>query len=114
MGKPIREQYLIWIRLFIELLFNFTKFHLNFTKIRPIIHPFYIIIQSEEFVNKLSEIFDDSKYGLSPLSSEEISWLQQENNEAYPDYVEAECPKWLFEKIKNNAENLEQDTNTKE
>ena len=51
--------------------------------------------------DKISEIFDDSKYGLSSLTDEEKSWLSQENEEPYPDYVEAECPKWLFEKIKN-------------
>lgn len=53
--------------------------------------------------DKLSEIFDDSKYGLSPLTDEEKTWLSKENEEPYPDYVEAECPKWLFEKIKNIA-----------
>ncbi|MBE6467694.1 MAG: RsmB/NOP family class I SAM-dependent RNA methyltransferase [Alphaproteobacteria bacterium] len=51
--------------------------------------------------DKLSEIFDDSKYGLSPLTDEEKSWLNYENDEPYPDYVEAECPQWLFTKIKN-------------
>lgn len=51
--------------------------------------------------DKLSEIFDDSKYGISPLTDEEESWLSEENEEVYPDYVEAECPKWLFEKIKD-------------
>lgn len=51
--------------------------------------------------DKLSEIFDESKYGLSPLTDEEKSWLKNENEEPYPDYIEAECPKWLFDKIKN-------------
>ena len=51
--------------------------------------------------DKLHEIFDDSKYSISPLTEDEKSWLSQENEEPYPDYVEAECPKWLFDKIKN-------------
>ncbi len=51
--------------------------------------------------DKLSEIFDKSKYGLYPLTDEEKSWLKNENEEPYPDYIEAECPKWLFDKIKN-------------
>ncbi|MBR1949192.1 MAG: RsmB/NOP family class I SAM-dependent RNA methyltransferase [Alphaproteobacteria bacterium] len=51
--------------------------------------------------DKLTEIFDDSKYGLPPLSEDEKNWLSQENEEIYPDYVEAECPQWLFLKIKD-------------
>ena len=53
--------------------------------------------------DKITEIFDDSKYGLSPLTDEEKTWLSSENEEPYPDYVESECPEWLFEKIKNSA-----------
>ena len=53
--------------------------------------------------DKLSEIFDGAKYGLSPLTEEEKTWLMNENEAPYPDYVEAECPKWLFEKIKDIA-----------
>ena len=49
--------------------------------------------------DKLEEVFDGSQYGMEPLSEEEKTWLGQENDEPYPDYVEAECPKWLFEKI---------------
>ncbi len=51
--------------------------------------------------DKLSEMFDGSAYGLAPLSEDEKTWLKEENEEPYPDYVEAECPKWLFEKIKD-------------
>ncbi len=51
--------------------------------------------------DKLTEIFDGSKYGISSLTDDEKNWLSKENEEPYPDYVEAECPKWLFEKIKN-------------
>lgn len=47
----------------------------------------------------LSEIFDSSTYGLSPLSDEEQKWLKNENDTPYPDYIEAECPQWLFTKI---------------
>ena len=51
--------------------------------------------------DKLTEIFDGSKYGISSLTDDEKNWLSKENEEPYPDYVEAECPKWLFEKIKD-------------
>ncbi len=51
--------------------------------------------------DKLSEMFDASAYGLAPLSEDEKTWLKEENEEPYPDYVEAECPQWLFEKIKD-------------
>ena len=53
--------------------------------------------------DKLAEVFDGSAYGMAPLSKEEKNWLAQENEEPYPDYVEAECPEWLFEKIKDMA-----------
>lgn len=49
--------------------------------------------------DKLREVFDNSTYGLTLLSEEEKVWLSQENNEPYPAWVEAECPKWLFDKI---------------
>lgn len=51
--------------------------------------------------DKLDEVFDGSQYGLSPLTDEEREWLAQPNEEVYPDYVEAECPAWLFAKINN-------------
>ncbi len=53
--------------------------------------------------DKLAEAFDGSTYGLSPLTDEEKEWLSQENEEPYPDFVEAECPQWLFAKIKDMA-----------
>lgn len=53
--------------------------------------------------DKLTEVFDGSAYGMEPLAEEEKTWLACENDEPYPDYVEAECPKWLFEKIKDMA-----------
>ena len=51
--------------------------------------------------DKLDEVFDGSQYGMSPLTQEEKCWIEQDNDEAYPDYVEAECPKWIFEQIKD-------------
>jgi len=51
--------------------------------------------------NRLEDIFDNSRYGLSPLTDEEKIWLQNDNQQPYPDDVEAECPQWLFAKIKN-------------
>lgn len=53
--------------------------------------------------DKLAEVFDGSAYGMAPLTEEEKKELAQENEEPYPDYVEAECPEWLFEKIKDMA-----------
>lgn len=51
--------------------------------------------------DRLEQVFDGSTYGLTPLTKEEQNWLCQENDEPYPDWVEAECPKWLYEKIGN-------------
>ncbi len=51
--------------------------------------------------DKLVDVFDESKYGLEPLSEEEKDWLKNLAENQYPDYVEAECPKWLFAKIKD-------------
>lgn len=51
--------------------------------------------------DNLDEVFDGSAYGVTDLTDEEREWLKKENEEPYPDYVEAECPKWLFEKINN-------------
>lgn len=51
--------------------------------------------------DKLAEVFDGSTYGPKALSEVEKKWLLQENSETYPEWAEAECPKWLFEKIAN-------------
>ena len=51
--------------------------------------------------DNLTDVFDGSKYGLQPLTNEEQKWLQSENNNPYPNYVEAECPQWLFSQINN-------------
>ena len=46
---------------------------------------------------------DGSEYGLAALSKGERVWLQNLPEKVYPDYVEDECPKWLYEKINNPA-----------
>ena len=51
--------------------------------------------------NQLKDIFDGSQYGMSPLTAEEKTWLESSNEQPYPDYIEAECPQWLFEQISN-------------
>lgn len=51
--------------------------------------------------DKLDEVFDGSPYGISQLTEEEKIWLKTPNETAYPDYVEAECPEWLYKKIKD-------------
>lgn len=51
--------------------------------------------------DKLQDVFDESQYGLSPLSEDEKEWLNHLNEDVYPDYVEAECPAWIFNKLKN-------------
>lgn len=56
-------------------------------------------------------IADGSEYGLTPLSSEEKTKLKNLNQEIYPEYIEKECPKWLYEKINNPA--LAEALNTK-
>ena len=53
--------------------------------------------------DRLTEVFDGSKYGIAPLSAEEEKWLEIPRETPYPDYVEAECPQWLFVKLKNVA-----------
>lgn len=47
------------------------------------------------------EIFTGEQYAPAALSQEEKEWLRHENEEPYPDYVEAECPQWLFAKIRD-------------
>lgn len=48
-------------------------------------------------------IADGSKYGLAPLTKEEKDKLNNLNQDVYPDYVEKECPQWLYEKMDNPA-----------
>ena len=53
--------------------------------------------------DKLAEVFDSSAYGLSPLTEAEKIWLRQDNDRPYPAAVEAECPDWLYAKIRDMA-----------
>lgn len=46
---------------------------------------------------------DGSEYGLAPLTKEEKDKLEHLNPEVYPDYIEKECPKWLYDKIGSSA-----------
>jgi 16S rRNA (cytosine967-C5)-methyltransferase len=48
-------------------------------------------------------IADGSKYGLSPVTKEEKQMLSHLNEDVYPDYIERECPKWLYDKINDPA-----------
>ena len=47
------------------------------------------------------DIICSGDYALAPLTKEEKIWLKTQNEEVYPAAVEAECPEWLFQKIKN-------------
>lgn len=47
----------------------------------------------------LELIFGAGEYAPEALSKEEKSWIKSLNDEVYPPDVEAECPKWLFDKI---------------
>ena len=49
----------------------------------------------------LDLIFTGDDYALTPLSKQEKSWLKTLKDNPYPLDVEAECPKWLFDKIEN-------------
>ncbi len=46
---------------------------------------------------------DGSEYGLATVSKEEKANLAQLNQEVYPEHIERECPKWLYEKIGSPA-----------
>ncbi|MDO4162200.1 MAG: RsmB/NOP family class I SAM-dependent RNA methyltransferase, partial [Pseudomonadota bacterium] len=48
-------------------------------------------------------IADGSEYGLKPLSKDEKDKLAHLRDDVYPEYIENECPKWLYEKINNPA-----------
>lgn len=53
-------------------------------------------LQDEDF-----DLLCGGEYGLAPLSKEEKEWLIRRNEEVYPAAVEAECPDWLFDKVKD-------------
>ncbi|MBR6355916.1 MAG: RsmB/NOP family class I SAM-dependent RNA methyltransferase [Alphaproteobacteria bacterium] len=48
-------------------------------------------------------VADGSQYGLKPLDKLEKEKLAHLNPEVYPEYIEKECPKWLYEKMNNPA-----------
>ncbi|MBP5352437.1 MAG: RsmB/NOP family class I SAM-dependent RNA methyltransferase [Alphaproteobacteria bacterium] len=48
-------------------------------------------------------IADGSEYGLAPLEKHEKEKLAHLNEDVYPEYIENECPKWLYEQIGNAA-----------
>lgn len=53
--------------------------------------------------NDLDLVADSSSYGLAALSKEEKNWLKNLPEDVYPEYVEYECPQWLYEKISHPA-----------
>lgn len=53
-------------------------------------------LQNEDF-----DLLCGGEYGLAPLTAEEKEFLKHPNEEVYPPAVEAECPDWLFAKIKD-------------
>ncbi len=55
-------------------------------------------LQDEDF-----DLLCGGEYGLAPLTKAERERLKKRNEEVYPVAVEAECPDWLFEKIKDSA-----------
>ncbi len=48
-------------------------------------------------------VADGSQYGLKQLDKLEEEKLAHLNDDIYPEYIEKECPKWLYEKINNPA-----------
>lgn len=57
----------------------------------------YLKSKGENF----EEIFDGGQYSPAVLSEDEKAWLKIDNEEAYPSYVEAETPEWIYKKIQN-------------
>lgn len=48
-------------------------------------------------------VADGSQYGLKVLDKPEKEKLAHLNEEVYPEHIEKECPKWLYDKIGNPA-----------
>lgn len=48
--------------------------------------------------DRIEDIFTGSQYAPETLSRDEIEAIQNENEDSYPSYVEAEIPQWMFEK----------------
>lgn len=53
--------------------------------------------------DKPEDVFGSGQYAPAALADDEKKLLSAENEEPYPDYVEAECPQWLFAKVKDMA-----------
>ena len=53
-----------------------------------------VFLKDEDF-----DLICGGKYGLTPLSQEEKKYLKSLKEEVYPPHIEAEYPKWLFDKI---------------
>lgn len=51
----------------------------------------------------LDLIFGAGEYAPTALSKEERNWLKKLNESVYPPDVEAECPRWLFDKVGDMA-----------
>ena len=51
----------------------------------------------------LDLIFGAGEYAPTALSKEERNWLKKINESVYPPDVEAECPRWLFDKVEDMA-----------
>lgn len=49
----------------------------------------------------IEAVFDGGQYSPAPLSTEEKEWLQYDNEDVYPPYVEAETPEWLYKKVRD-------------
>lgn len=49
----------------------------------------------------IAEIFDGGQYSPAALNDEEKEWLENENEDVYPLYVEAETPEWIYKKVQN-------------
>ena len=58
-----------------------------------------VYLKNEDF----DIVASGGEYGFKCLSKDEKLWLKSLSDDIYPDYVENECPKWLFEKINNVA-----------
>ena len=48
-------------------------------------------------------VADGSQYGLKSLDKTEKEKLAHLNKDVYPEHIEKECPKWLYDKINNPA-----------
>lgn len=58
-----------------------------------------VYLKNEDF----DIVASGGEYGFKCLNKDEKLWLKSLSDDIYPDYVENECPKWLFEKINNVA-----------